>query len=63
MRSAVIVVESPHNAVVGSDGRFRIPDVPAGRHKLVIWHTDHDPEEVEVTVPENGVARVEVTLG
>ena len=63
MRSAVIVVENRYNAVVGADGRFRIADVPAGRHKLVIWHSDHDPEEIEVTVPENGVARVEVTLG
>jgi plastocyanin len=63
MRSAVVVVENPFNAVVDADGRFRISDVPAGRHTLVIWHSDHDPEEVEVDVPEGGVARVEVTLG
>ena len=63
MRSAVVVVENTFNAVVGPDGRFRIANVPAGRHNLVIWHSDHDPEEIEVTVPENGVARVEVTLG
>jgi plastocyanin len=63
MRSAVVVVQNPFNAVVGADGRFRITNVPAGRHTLVIWHADHDPEEVQVTVPENGVARVEVTVG
>ena len=63
MRSAVIVVENPYNAVVGADGSFRIEDVPAGRYTLVIWNTDHDPQEVEVSVPENGVARVRVTLG
>ncbi len=63
MRSAVVVVENPFNAVVGADGRFRIANVPAGRHTLVVWHSDHDPEEVVVTVTEGGVARVEVTLG
>jgi hypothetical protein len=63
MRSAVVVVQNPFNAVVDADGRFRISNVPAGRHKLVIWHSDHDPQEVEVVVPEDGVARVEVTLG
>jgi plastocyanin len=63
MRSAVVVVENPYYAVVGADGRFRIENVPAGRHTLVIWHMDSDPQEVEVTVPENGVARVQVTLG
>jgi plastocyanin len=62
MRSAVIVVQNPFHAEVGSDGRFRIVNVPAGRHKLVIWNADLDPQEVEVTVPENGVARVQVTL-
>jgi hypothetical protein len=62
MRSAVIVVQNPFYATVGPDGRFRIPNVPAGRHTLIIWHVDEDPHEIQVNVPENGVARVEVTL-
>jgi plastocyanin len=62
MRSAVIVVQNPFHAIVGPDGSFRIADVPAGTYTLVLWHTDLDPHEVEVTVPENGVARVRVTL-
>jgi len=62
MRSAVIVVENPHHAVVGPDGRFTIANVPAGTHRLVVWDVELNPKEVQVTVPENGVARVQVTL-
>jgi len=62
MRSAVIVVENPHHVVVGSDGRFTLANVPAGTHRLVVWDVELNPKEVQVTVPENGVVRVQVTL-
>jgi plastocyanin len=62
MRAAVIVVQNPFHAVVGADGRFTIPNVPAGTYRLVIWHVELSPQELAVTVPENGVARVQATL-
>jgi plastocyanin len=62
MRGAVVVTENPFHALVGVDGRFRITDVPAGRHRLRIWHFDRGETEVEVVVPETGTVRVELTL-
>jgi len=62
MRSAVVVVENPYYAVIDGSGRFVIRNVPAGRHRLVVWDIERRPQELDVTVPEGGVARVSVTL-
>ena len=62
MRSAVVVVENPYYAVVGAGGRFTIRNVPAGRHRLVVWDIERRPHEMDVTVTDGGVARVQVTL-
>jgi plastocyanin len=62
MRSAVVVVENPHYAVVGADGRFMLRNVPAGEHRLVVWDIERRPQELMVTVPAGGAARVQVTL-
>ncbi len=50
MRAAVVVVRNPFHAVVASDGSFRIANVPAGRHTLVVWHHDGGVREVQVDV-------------
>jgi len=59
MRAVILVVENAHWAEPGTDGRFRIPDVPAGVYTLVAWHADRGELEREVRVPPGGVARVE----
>ena len=63
MRAAVIVTENPFHAVLGPDGSFRLEGVPAGVHRLVVWHVDEGTETQEVRVPEGGTARVELTIG
>jgi hypothetical protein len=37
MRAFVIVSASPYAAVTDLDGRFRVPDVPAGQHAVRVW--------------------------
>jgi len=54
-------VSNPHYAVAGNDGSFEIKDVPAGKHKLTVWHPfagKGKAVEVEVDVPEGGKATV-----
>jgi plastocyanin len=62
MRGAVVVAENPFHTVVGKDGSFRITNVPAGRHRLRVWHFDRGETEIEVEVPATGSVRVEITL-
>ena len=62
MRSAVVVVENPYFDEVGSDGRFTITGVPAGRYRLAVWDFDRGQRGVNVTVPAQGAVRVDVSL-
>jgi plastocyanin len=62
MRSAVLVVENPFHAQVGADGAFTIPGVPPGRYRLAVWDFDRGQRVVDVTVPAQGSARVDVSL-
>jgi len=62
MRSAVVVVENPFHAEVRADGGFTIPGVPPGRYKLAVWDFDRGQRVVDVTVPAQGAARVDVSL-
>jgi len=62
MRSAILVVENPFHDVVSADGRFTIPNVPAGRYRLAVWDFDRGQRTVDVTVPATGTARVDVRM-
>lgn len=38
MQSWFLPVTNPFYATSGADGTFEIKDVPAGKHKLLVWH-------------------------
>jgi plastocyanin len=38
MEAYVLVVESPYFAKTASDGKAMIPNIPAGRYRLQLWH-------------------------
>lgn len=65
MQSFFLPVTNAHFAVVKEDGTFEIKDVPAGKHKLVVWHPfvkKGQAMEIEVDVPEGGKAEVKAQL-
>jgi len=63
MVSFVIAVPTPYVATVAADGRFMIPNVPAGSYVLHAWH-EHagGPVTREIVVPSTGLPGQHVVL-
>lgn len=62
MRAGVLVVDNPFYAVVAEDGRFRLEQVPAGRHLLVAEAFDRRTEPRAIEVPAGGTVTVEMAF-
>ncbi|MGQ0813293.1 MAG: plastocyanin/azurin family copper-binding protein [Gemmatimonadota bacterium] len=62
MRGAIVVLENPYYAIVGDDGSFSIPDVPAGTYKVAVWHPERGKKTFDVTVPANGNAQLNASF-
>ena len=58
MRAFAIVTDNPFHAVTGADGTFKIEKVPAGKVKVVAWHSFMGKKEKEVEV-KDGEVKVE----
>lgn len=60
---AAFVLVLPHHAFVQprADGSFELPDLPAGRYELHVWHPDLAEIVRPVDVPAHGDARIDVS--
>ncbi len=54
MQGFIFVAETPYFAVSEKDGAYKIPDVPAGKYTLKIWHEKLKGNDVTIQVPEKG---------
>ncbi len=54
MVAHVLVVPTPHHAVVSPDGSFRIDSVPPGAYTLRVWHRRLRSFEQPISVPRDG---------
>ncbi len=61
MESYLFVMEHPFWAVSGTDGRWSIPRVPAGKHTLVVWHESFGEQKIAVQVGGAPVAGADVS--
>ena len=63
MVAYAMVNRSPHAALAGSDGSFRLDGVAPGRYRLHLWH-ERVPGDtaLDIVVPPAGVANLAVTL-
>jgi len=63
MVSFVIAVPTPYVATVAPDGRFMIPDVPAGTYVLHAWHERAGGTVTrEIVVPSTGLSGQHIVL-
>ena len=66
MAAWVLVVESNHFGLTGSDGKLSLAQVPAGHYHLRAWHASLPPgtaaHDQAVQVPTSGSAQVAVRL-
>lgn len=62
MEAFVLVLSNHAFAAPGSDGSFELPDLPAGRYELRVWHPDLQEIARTVQVPEQGEVRLELSF-
>jgi hypothetical protein len=61
-KATVVLPPHRHHALTDPEGRFRLDDVPAGKHRLVAWSPDGRRADAEAIVPPNGTGSLELTL-
>ncbi len=63
MESWAFVVENPYYDVTKETGGFRIPDIPPGTYRLVVWHPQIGaPKEYDVTIQPNKESTLNIQI-
>jgi len=63
MHCVVLVLQNPYFASTDAKGRYTIADVPPGNYKLKAWHERLPTHTKEITMPESGELKIDLTLG
>jgi plastocyanin len=58
----ILVVPSSLYTRAGGDGFYRLPNVPAGKHKIVAWAPNSKPVSMEVEITEDEVTTLEMEV-
>lgn len=61
MQAYIGVVDHPYFAVTGSDGSFKLPNLPPGEYTLEAWHEMFGTQEMKVTVGESESVSIDFT--
>ena len=62
MSATIVVLDHPYFTIPDEDGRFTIPNVPAGRYTLVGWHERVGEQASHITVDGARVTTADVSL-
>lgn len=63
MKGTILVLDNPYFARPDRrTGGFRIPSVPVGEYRLIVWHPELDPVSEDVRVDPAVATRIEVEI-
>lgn len=62
MSAIVMVLDNPYFSVPGTDGRYRIDDIPAGKYTLIAWHERSERVGQQVEVMPGQVLELNITV-
>jgi plastocyanin len=63
MNAFILVFGHPYFSTTDVDGRYRIPDVPAGNYTVAVWNEGSIRESRRVNVPESTDVELNFALG
>jgi hypothetical protein len=55
-------MDHPFYAVTGPDGKFTLPNLPAGTYEIEAWHEKAGSKTAKVTVAVNGTQTIDFTF-
>lgn len=50
MRGYFAVLKTSHYTISSGDGKFTLPNLPAGKYTLTAWHEDYGTQTADVTI-------------
>ncbi len=62
MSAYIAVMTHPYFDVTAKDGKFTIPDLPAGSYEIQVWHERLKTKTMKVTVADGETKTVDFTL-
>jgi plastocyanin len=62
MTAFVIAVKTPYFTQAGTDGRFTLDKVPAGKYTIHVWHDRTSEQTADMVVPGTGLAGLKFEL-
>lgn len=62
MSAVIQVMDTPYYALAEKNGTFHLPDVPAGKYRLIVWNEQGGQTEVPVEVAASGATVPLITL-
>lgn len=65
MKAFHLVLDHPYSAISDADGKFEIPNLPAGKHEFVVWQekAGYLNRKYEVTVKAGETKEVKLSFG